>query len=283
MFLDSLIASIVRRVNRRYLDVRPVSSLALPPPADSRSYLLYLHVPFCEVLCPFCSFHRVEFQAIRARNYFHALRKEIGLASDAGYRFSEVYVGGGTPTVLPEELARTIAELRAAHPIERVSVETNPDHIEGNELQMLRSAGVNRLSVGVQSFDDGLLREMGRLEKYGSGSVIQERLESVKGIFQTLNVDMIFNFPHQTKDLLQKDLEILTDKIGVDQVSFYPLMVAHSTQKFVRQSMGDLDYGREREFYEQISSHMSGAGYTRVSAWCFLADESDDRRVYCRA
>ena len=74
---------------------------------------LYVHVPFCEELCPYCSFNRVVFREELARAYFKALRTEIGLYRDLGYEFSSLYVGGGTPTVLMDELAATIAGLLA--------------------------------------------------------------------------------------------------------------------------------------------------------------------------
>lgn len=222
------------------------------------------------VLCPFCSFHRVQFKADSATRYFDCLRQEIDTVTDDGYSFNELYVGGGTPTVLPEQLARTVLGVKARHPLKSVSVETNPDDLEKNSVRHLRDIGVNRLSVGVQSFDDELLRQMQRLEKYGDGRTISSRLRHTARIFDTLNADMIFNFPRQTGQSLDRDLRILTDDIGVDQVSWYPLMSASSTRRPMQQHMGGgVDGSRERDFYERISEHMLAAGYERSSAWCF--------------
>ena len=97
--------------------------LSLPAPDGNRKYLLYLHVPFCTVLCPFCPFHRVKFREDVASRYFSALRKEIDRVSAAGYAFDELYIGGGTPTLLPSELVRTTAFLKERHRIPRMSVE----------------------------------------------------------------------------------------------------------------------------------------------------------------
>jgi len=241
----------------------------LPMPRSDRQYLLYLHIPFCIVLCPFCSFHRVEFREDRATRYFQALRREIEKAGRSGFCFSELYVGGGTPTVLPDELIATVRMVRDQHPVARVSVETNPDDLENDSLPRMRDAGVNRLSVGVQSFDDKLLKEMQRYDKYGSSERIRTRLKSAKGLFDTLNVDMIFNFPHQTRDMLKTDLQILTEELGVDQISFYPLMSAKTTRKAMRKDIGEVTFDRERTFYELIAGHMQDAGYMRSSAWCF--------------
>jgi coproporphyrinogen III oxidase-like Fe-S oxidoreductase len=275
MISDALIAGVVRDMSRRYLSFGDTShDVTLPEPDSSRHYLLYLHIPFCVVLCPFCSFHRVEFKEKRAREYFAALRREIQTATEAGYRFGEVYVGGGTPTVLPDELVDTISMLRRLHPIACVSVETNPDDLGNAGLSRLEEVGVNRVSVGVQSFDDALLREMQRYEKYGSGQQIRTRLKSVAGRFDTLNIDMIFNLPHQTESSLQSDLDILTQDVCADQVSFYPLMTTGSTRKAMRRDMGSVDYGREKALYRQIVRHMLAAGYTRSSAWCFSRQTS---------
>jgi len=275
MISDVLIAGIVRDMSRRYLSFGDSShDIALPQPDTTRKYMLYLHIPFCVVLCPFCSFHRVEFKETRAREYFAALRQEIRTATDAGYRFNEVYFGGGTPTVLPDELITTLAMIRELHPIDCVSIETNPDDIADAGLARLKEAGVNRLSVGVQSFDNSLLKEMQRYEKYGSGEQIRTRLKDVAGIFDTLNIDMIFNLPHQTDASLRADLEILTQDVCADQVSFYPLMTTGSTRKAMRRDMGEVDFDREKTLYKLIVRHMLAAGYTRSSAWCFSRKQS---------
>lgn len=269
-FVDFLIDSALRRANRRVLNFsEAVEDPVLPRPDPRHRYLLYLHIPFCRVLCPFCSFHRVRFGRDRAEPYFESLRREIRLVSEAGYVFDELYVGGGTPTVMPGELAQTLRTVRELHPVQAVSVETNPDAIESDAIRHLHDAGVNRVSVGVQSFDDALLHEMQRLEPYGSGATIARRLKQARGSFDTLNVDMIFNFPHQAEESLDRDLEILVTEIGADQVSWYPLMTAASTRRTLQKDMGRVDYSRERRLYERIVRRMSDAGYRRDSAWCF--------------
>ena len=180
MNMDSMIGGFFRRAFRRLMSFPEApADVHLPNPVAGRNYPLYLHVPFCVVLCPFCSFHRVEFKENRAREYFSALRREIGMATKLGYTFNELYVGGGTPTVLPNELVQTLKLVRSLHPIERISVETNPHDLDADNLSELRKAGVSRLSVGVQSFDDNLLREMQRYDKYGSGAEIQAHLQQV--------------------------------------------------------------------------------------------------------
>lgn len=232
---------------------------------------LYVHVPFCEVLCPFCSFHRVRFNAAKTQRYFDALRREIALYHDAGFRFHDVYVGGGTPTVDVDQLVRTLAEVRARSPVRSISVETNPNHLQPEPMRRLRDAGVTRLSVGVQSFDDGLLAGMERLEKYGDAEQIRQRLAAVLGIFPTLNVDMIFNLPRQTLAMLEHDMDVLL-ALGVDQVSFYPLMTAPSARHAMQKSMGLADPRLRHPMYERILGRMLPT-YRAASAWCFSRHE----------
>lgn len=270
MIIDAAFEKIIRRFNGfalKFPDSR--RAIALPRGDPGKRYLLYLHIPYCESLCPFCSFHRVAFRADSASRYFINLRREIRHVTNMGYAFDELYVGGGTPTVLPGELVATINELRKEHSIKSVSVETNPNHLSAELLNQLQVTGVNRLSVGVQSFDDGLLQAMQRLGPYGSGEAITRRLKRVNDMFATVNIDMMFNLPRQTEEMLRRDLDVLIDELGAAQVSFYPLMSNDGNRAAMSRTMGLDDVSNERRRYELIVERMLGAGYRRASAWCF--------------
>ena len=264
--VNSFIAAKARQEFSRALHFKEGETPFVPPPADSRPRMLYLHVPFCERLCPYCSFHRVVFKEKLCRDYFHALRKEIAAYRDMGYKFGAMYIGGGTPTVLMDELTETIALAKETFGINEISVETNPNHLTDERLTALRNVGVNRLSVGIQSFDDGLLKRMERYD-YGSGAQIEERLRRTMGRFETLNADMIFNFPTQNAAMLDRDLDTLLS-IGVDQTTWYPLMVSASTRKKVEKTLGKVDYKQEKLYYHQIVKRLAPE-YRFSSAWCF--------------
>ncbi|MBU2234363.1 MAG: coproporphyrinogen III oxidase family protein, partial [Proteobacteria bacterium] len=263
----SLIAEKARREFSRAMRFEGGGVPHVAPPGDPRPRLLYLHIPFCERLCPYCSFNRFVFAEELCREYFRALRKELILYRNLGYDFGGIYIGGGTPTVLIDELEETIALARECFSIRELSVETNPNHLTEDRLAALQRAGVNRLSVGVQSFDDGLLKKMDRYDKYGSGAEIVGRLRETLGRFGTLNADMIFNFPTQTSAMLERDLDTLRD-IGIDQVTWYPLMVSDSTRQKVMETMGRVDGRQEERFYHQIVGRLLPA-YRFSSAWCF--------------
>jgi len=269
--IDQLLTRYLRTFNHKHMQLLPMEGFR-PAPAPGKKYLLYIHIPFCESLCPFCSFHRVRFDEERTRQYFAALRKEIGQYHEAGFIFDDVYVGGGTPTVLPDELAETLNLLRSLYELKSISVETNPNHLQQSTLNILKSAGVTRLSVGVQSLDDTLLKEMGRFETYGSREDIIEHIKLTQGQFDTFNVDMIFNIPHQSESSLKQDIQILKD-LAVDQISYYPLMPSDITERAMDKKMGHLDFRNERRFYDIIKESLLD-DYEASSAWCFSRKHS---------
>jgi coproporphyrinogen III oxidase-like Fe-S oxidoreductase len=239
----------------------------IPDVTEQKPRLLYLHIPFCEKLCPYCSFNRIIFDESLCRDYFRALRLELLLYKKRGFDFEGIYVGGGTPTVLIDELEETLALAREVFRIREISVETNPNHLTDANIAALKRVGVNRLSVGIQSFDSGLLKAMDRFDKYGSGEAIRDRLKQVLGQFDTLNADMIFNFPAQGMDILNRDLDVLME-IGMDQITYYPLMVSDSTRELVSKTLGQVDYRQEERFYHRIVERLVPA-YRFSSAWCF--------------
>lgn len=232
-----------------------------------RPLMLYIHIPFCEELCPYCSFYKVHYDKSLAEYYYESLFKEIKNWSDKGYLFDSVYIGGGTPTVLPEKLASLVLFIRKLWDIKDISVETNPNHLIPQYMDPVKDAGINRLSVGVQTFDDSLLKKLKRYHKYGSGEQIAEKLSLLQGTFETLNIDMMFNFPEQTDQILESDLSVLEQLKG-DQVTYYPLMPSRSVKADIRSLYGQVDYVKEKRFYKRIVQSLE-TDYRRASAWCF--------------
>lgn len=266
MSIDNFIAWFVRMSSKAcftFDDSAPVFPLVAP----SRPVHLYMHIPFCVQPCPYCSFHRYPFEEDSARVYFKALRKELTIYSDMGFRFSSVYVGGGTPTVLMDELFETIGLIETLFKPGEISVETNPDRLERDQITSLANAGVRRVSVGIQSFSDEILKAIGRYEKYGSGAELARKVFDALGSVETLNVDMIYNFPIQDSSMLEHDLATLL-KILPDQVTFYPLMISQSTHKQMESIMGGVSPGKEKVFYNMIISTLEPL-YQPNSAWCF--------------
>ena len=265
--IKQIVAKKAKREFARALKFEGGKFPELPDCADEKPHLLYMHIPFCEELCPYCSFHRIVFTEQLARKYFKALRREINLYREKGYKFSGIYVGGGTPTVLIDELAETLYLARESFPIREISVETNPNHLTVKNIEILQKSGVKRLSVGVQTFNDDLLKKIGRYEKYGPGEAIAEGLKNTQGSFDTLNADMIFNIPGQTLEMLDNDLTVLLN-LNIEQITFYPLMVSTITQELMEKTIGQVDFKGEHKLYKLIARRLE-KNYDFSSAWCF--------------
>lgn len=268
---ERTLTHVLRMQTRRFLNIQPTSLTRVPGPGDGKRYVLYLHIPFCETLCPYCSFNRFVFDKDRAKAYFRSLRSEMHMAADLGYRFETMYIGGGTPTILPDELARTIDEAVGLFPIREVSCETNPDHLNASVMGLLKNR-VQRLSVGVQSFNEDLLMRMDRCGKFGSPAQILERIKRYAPDFTCLNVDMIFNFPTQTEEMLREDIRMVIAS-GAQQVTFYPLMTSPSVARSLTESVGKVDTRRERRFFEMINEELAGV-FSPSAAWTFQREGS---------
>ncbi len=231
---------------------------------------LYVHIPFCRSLCPFCCFNRYLFQEDLARRYFIDLKKELELYTRRGFKFSSIYFGGGTPTVLMDELGAFIEHLRTQSHISEISLETTPRELTRQNIELLKKAGINRLSVGVQSFDEQVLKTMGRVN--GPVEEVRSRLLMAQGQFDTLNVDFVFNFPGQTIEQFKADVAAFKE-LGIDQATFYPLMASPHKKDAMERRFNRVDNSRERQFYEVILSQLYRGGYKASTAWCFSRGE----------
>lgn len=274
MLSERLLSSVVQQCTKSYLKLAPSDDRFVPAPRPGQEYMLYMHVPFCERLCPYCSFNRFPFDEKLAVPYFENMRKEMLMLKDLGYDFNSVYIGGGTPTIMIDQLCETIDLARETFSIEEVSSETNPNHLIPEYLDKLQGR-VQRLSVGVQSFDNGLLKQMDRCAKYGRGEEILERIKEASPYFTSLNVDMIFNFPAQTEEILRADLEKVIES-GTSQTTFYPLMASPAVARSLKATVGKVDYQREQQFYKIISETLAGGEkplFQFGSAWTFNKHE----------
>lgn len=264
---SNVLAEVISKITYNQLQLKSIpDAFIYPTPKQNNKYVLYSHIPFCESLCPYCSFNRFIYNEAKTRSYFKSLRQEIRMLSDRGYDFETMYIGGGTPTVLIDELTATIDLAKRLFSIKEVSCETNPNHLTREILTELQGR-VDRLSVGVQSFDDHLLNQMSRYEKFGSGDQILEIIQNAVGILPSLNIDMIFNLPDQTEEMLAHDLDYVI-KSGAEQTTFYPLMSAPSVKKAMDKTLGNIDRNREFEYFQIITQELSKA-YKPASAWTF--------------
>jgi coproporphyrinogen III oxidase-like Fe-S oxidoreductase len=269
--IPEIVSLITRREGRKF---RRLDNLtdgpapdAGPPPEDVS---LYVHIPFCKSLCPFCCFNRYLFREDAARLYFADLKKELELYVRRGFRFSNVYFGGGTPTVLMDELGDFIGFLRKLRTVCQISLETTPRELTGENIRLLKEFGVNRLSIGIQSFDEDVLKTMGRVN--GPVEEVKERLLAAEGQFDTLNADFVFNFPGQSIEQFAADVAAFKE-LKIDQATFYPLMPSPHKKDALERRFNRVDNSRERQFYNIVLNELYRGGFNASTAWCFSRGE----------
>jgi menaquinone C8-methyltransferase len=183
-----------------------------------------------------------------------------------GFSFSNIYFGGGTPTILMDELLSLIDYLKQKFPVKEISLETTPLELNPGSVASLRSAGIKRLSLGVQSFDDEMLKAMGRTLCLGEKT--KARILLAQGKFDTVNIDLIFNFPFQTLEKFKADIATFK-KLGIDQVTFYPLMPSPHKKSALERKFSRVDNSKEREYYNVILNEIYLKGYQASTVWCF--------------
>jgi len=260
---------ITRREGRKFLKLTEAVDDSLINSRLLRSgeqISLYIHIPFCRSLCPFCCFNRYLFNETKARAYFVQLRRELDIYIQRGFVFRDFYFGGGTPTILMDELLAFIDYLKHKFPVREISLETTPQEITPEMVTALKNAGIQRLSLGVQSFDDGMLKSMGRV--LCTGAEARRKIGLALGQFATVNVDLIFNFPFQTPEKFAEDIRIFQE-MGIDQVTFYPLMPSPHKKSAMERRFARVDNSQEKIYYDLILSRIYDKGYQPSTVWCF--------------
>ena len=222
---------------------------------------IYVHIPFCVRKCNYCAFlSGASDEALRER-YVKALCEEIRirarLMSDHAHGvFDTIFFGGGTPSLLSsDQVARIISELKANFNIDdeaEITLESNPATLSMESLKGYRDAGVNRLSMGVQSMDDDIIRRLGRI--HTAGDVITDVQNARAAGFDNINLDLMFAVPGSSLDTTISDIEAVTS-LGPEHISFYSLQLEEGTAFFKEFEMGKLI-----EITDEIDRAMYHAG-----------------------
>jgi oxygen-independent coproporphyrinogen-3 oxidase len=236
-----------------------------------RSLGVYLHVPFCERICPYCDFAVVAARPLAAADeerYVAALLAELEAraAGFAGRALSTIYLGGGTPALLtPRSIARLLDAVRARFPgeVREITLEANPSTLERERLPAFREAGVDRLSLGVQSFDDTTLRRLGRAHR---GALAARTIEAARAAgFANLSLDLIVGAPGQSLEGVERDLARVV-AAAPEHVSVYSLTLEGGTPFEKAAASGRLrvpDDDRVAEMLALAETRLGAAGYVR--------------------
>jgi len=230
---------------------------------------LYIHIPFCQQKCLYCDFPSVAGGAELYADYTAALCREIagrgGLLSAAAV--DTVYIGGGTPTVLPagclEEIGRCLRANAAVAAEAEFTVEANPGTLDGDKLAALRVIGVNRVSLGVQAFDDGVLAAAGRIHTAAQAA---EAVAAVSAAgFRRISIDLMYGLPGQTAASFRAGLEMAA-AMPVEHISVYGLKVEEGTPFARMAAAGSLalpDEAEEEAMYDLAADFLPARGFAR--------------------
>ena len=220
---------------------------------------LYIHIPFCEHVCSYCDFTKLFYNQKYELPYLEALEKEI--QSKVTNKVSTLYFGGGTPTALSDKGFERILKFASKYlDIDyEFTVEANVENLTESKLDIMKRCGVNRLSIGVQSTCNKLLKEIGRHHTFEDAQKVVE-LAKQKG-FTNINIDLIYGFKDETLQDLIKDLEEFI-KLDLNHISIYSLIVDKGSifynQKYKEQNEDD-----SRRFYEFIVEFLRKHGLER--------------------
>ena len=249
---------------------------------------LYLHIPFCDHKCAYCDFNSYAGLERMIPAFTDALVHELAIwAPDvAGRPVSTVFVGGGTPSLMPlPAMARVLDAIRAHYalaPDAEISLEANPGTVDEPYLAGLRALGVNRLSIGVQSLDDRELRALDRIHDARAAVAAYEAARAAG--FENINLDLIFGVAGQTLAGWESNLRRAL-ALGPEHLSLYALTVEDGTPLAAQIARGvapEPDGDVQAAMYERTEDRMADAGYEHyeISNWCRPGRECRHNLVY---
>ncbi len=248
---------------------------------------LYLHIPFCLRKCPYCDFFSVAQHGTALSEYVQWLTTDLQqAASHWPGPVSTLFFGGGTPSLLtPDEVAellRQVEELFGFTADAEISLEANPGTLDPEKLAGYRLAGINRLSIGLQSLDDNRLLQLGRLHDAATG--LQAVHDARWAGFDNISCDLMFAIPGQTPDDLTTDLDQLL-ALEPEHIAVYGLTIEAGTPFYERQAQGELSLPDEDEYiaaYRMLHERLNTAGYTHyeISNFAKPGRECRHNRLY---
>ena len=229
---------------------------------------LYVHIPFCKSICNFCPYCKEIYNKDKCDKYIDSLIKEIHLVG-SGYtekkKVTSLYFGGGTPALATDRIKEIIDALNEHFIIiEGIGVELHPDNVTIPTLEKLKEAGVTKLSIGIQSFQDKYQNILGR--KTVDENKLYDVLSQVK--FETISMDFIFALPQQTYDDLKMDIETAFSH-GANHIAIYPFI----DFTFTKSTVKSMDKKEKRKLLDEITNYCLDQGYERSSIWTFASEK----------
>jgi oxygen-independent coproporphyrinogen-3 oxidase len=251
---------------------------ALPPLA------LYVHIPWCVRKCPYCDFNSHERTgSLPEAEYLAALFRDLesSLPQIWGRRVISIFIGGGTPSLFsPESIDALLSGVRARlalDPQAEITLEANPGTVEAARFRGFRSAGVNRISIGVQSFDERMLAALGRIH---SGDEARRAIDAAAASFDNVNIDLMYGLPGQTPAMARADLDQAL-RLALPHVSAYQLTIEPNTVFWSKPpALPEHDVAADMQLAAEES--LCAAGYEHYETSAFARRLPRDRRRRAR-
>ena len=241
---------------------------------------VYIHIPFCSSICSYCDFSKFYYNEDWVNQYLEALNNEIDL-NYKGEVLNTLYIGGGTPSCLNiEQLTKLFNIIKKFNLSTKVefTFECNVENINKEKLEFLYKKGVNRLSIGVQTFNNDLLKILNR---HHTKEEVIEKINLAKSIgFNNINVDLIYAIPKEDMNILKNDLDLFLS-LNINHISTYSLIIEPNTKLYIDKFKNideDLDY----EMYKYICAKLKENGYNHYEISNFAKDgyESSHNLTY---
>jgi oxygen-independent coproporphyrinogen-3 oxidase len=237
---------------------------------------LYVHLPWCVRKCPYCDFNsHASRNPVPEAAYIDALIADLeqDLPLVWGRSIESIFIGGGTPSLFaPQHIDRLLSEIRARlpmHPGLEITLEANPGTVEQTKFQEFKAVGINRLSIGIQSFDPGLLEKLGRI--HGTEEALTAAAMATKAGFDNFNLDLMFGLPGQSIDLAIADIEQAIT-LAPTHISHYQLTIEPNTL-FHRQPPELPDEDIIWEMQLQCQRLLSDHGYVHYEVSAYAREE----------
>lgn len=224
---------------------------------------LYIHIPFCKAKCYYCDFVSFANKEDLKKEYVEAVIKEIKYRKLDKYNIKTMYIGGGTPSTLDStDISKIIDEIKEnLDKNAEITIEVNPGTVNKEKLEAYKNIGINRLSIGLQSTDDKLLKGIGRIHTYNE---FLETYKSAREVgFNNINVDLMLGLPMQKLGTLKKSLREVI-KLNPEHISVYSLILEENTKLYDKVDIGELvlpNEKLEREMYWQVKKTLESKGY----------------------
>ena len=227
---------------------------------------IYVHIPFCKQKCKYCDFISFQCMEDKFEDYFKYLIKEIENKSEEVMdEIDTIYIGGGTPSIVPAEyIEQVLKEIFGKYKVSKnaeITIEVNPGTVDEEKLKKYLSIGINRLSIGLQSTNDKLLKMLGRVHTYKEFEDVFEKARNVG--FKNINVDLMIGLPNQTTEDVDESLEKIIDK-NPEHISVYSLIIEENTNMFDLINEGILELPSEdleRKMYWRVKETLELNGY----------------------